>query len=131
MGTNYYFALKPERKKRIRSYMHPIDMIFLGTEFKQLHIGKSSCGWTFSFQATEYYKSYKEILEFYETNKKCIQIQDEYGEKITIEEFKELVESKKSEPNNHYLYMQQEYPYDDYGDYLDEDGNSFSKLDFS
>lgn len=131
MGTNYYFTLKRNKKSELKHKINPIESIFFPIEEKPLHIGKSSLGWTFSFQKTEYYKSYKEILEFYEKNKKYIRIIDEYHRTIPINEFKELVEHKRTEQNNHYHYMHEEYPDDDFGDYLDEEGNSFSELDFS
>jgi len=127
MGTNYYFIPKRNRTTRLEKLLSPTDQIFINIKCIPLHIGKSSLGWTFSFQATEHYKSYKELLEFYENNKKQIEIKDEYGRKITIDEFKELVEHKRSEQNNHCLYMRKEYPDVDYGDYLDDDNNSFSK----
>ena len=117
--------------KRLKNLLAPTDQILIDISSVPLHIGKSSCGWTFSFQATEHYKSYKELLEFYENNKKLIEIKDEYGNKVKIEEFKELVERKRKEPNNYYHCMHKEYPNDDFGDYLDDEGNSFSKLDFS
>ena len=130
MGTNYYFVLKRNKKAELEAKISPIERIFIPIEENPLHIGKSSCGWTFSFQKTQYYSSYKEILEFYEKNKENIKIIDEYNKTIPIDEFMELVEYKKEEPNNHYYYMHEEYPDDDFGDYLDDEGNSFSELDF-
>ena len=131
MGCNYYFTLKRNKKAELEAKISPVEKMFYSVEENPLHIGKSSLGWTFSFQKTEYYKSYKEILDFYKKHKKEIRIVDEYGKTIPIDEFMELVEYKREEPNNHYYYMRKEYPGDDYGDYLDEEGNSFSELDFS
>ena len=131
MGTNYYFVPKKNRIEKLNRMLTQTDKLFFFIGYSSMHIGKSSLGWTFTFQATEHYKSYKELLTFYENNKRLIEIHDEYGEKIEIEEFKELVERKRKEPNNHCLYMRKEYPGEDHGDYLDEEGNSFSKSDFS
>ena len=131
MGTNYYFVPKKNRIEKLNRTLTQTDKLFFFIGYSSMHIGKSSLGWTFTFQETEQYKSYKELLTFYENNKKLIEIHDEYGKKIEIEEFKELVERKRKEPNNHCLYMRKEYPGEDYGDYLDEEGNSFSKSDFS
>ena len=63
------------------------------------HIGKSSCGWTFSFHATYEIRSYKQWIEF--LSKDGVKIQDEYGREISLEKFKELVENKKDAPHNH------------------------------
>ena len=131
MGTNYYFVPKKNRIEKLNRMLTQTDKLFFFIGYSPIHIGKSSLGWTFTFQATEQYKSYKELLTFYENNKRLIEIHDEYDKKIEIEEFKELVARKRKEPNNHCLYMRKEYPGEDYGDYLDEEGNSFSKSDFS
>jgi len=110
MGTNYYARY---------------SICECCGRFDEIHIGKSSAGWTFSFQAQEdevTIKSYKEWLKF--LSGKEITIYDGYGDEVTLEEFKDIVESKKKEKHNH----AKEYPE---GHFIDEEGNSFSEGDFS
>jgi len=109
VGTNYYAMIDVCEK--------------CGRAGERIHIGKSSAGWTFSFHATEKIKSYADWLAF--LSKKDIIIYDEYGEKISLEMFKKIIETKRSEPNNH----AKEYP--ESGSYLDKDGNSMSPYEFS
>lgn len=99
MGTNYYF--KPSEK--------PLN------DFKEIHIGKSSAGWEFCFQAYKidnnpvaveinnsglylsvtppalYIRSYKDWIRLLNENKG--EIVDEYGETISLEEFTSMVSS--------------------------------------
>ena len=79
MGTNYYALLnvcehcnKPE---------------------KEIHIGKSSYGWTFLFRyhGGEYYETFKEFKKFLKDKV----IKDEYGKVITHKDFWETVKVKK------------------------------------
>ena len=77
MGTNYYVKL--DRCKHCgRS--------------TEVHLGKSSGGWEFSFQYNggEYYKNIEEMKEWLEDK----QIYNEYDEKISNNDFWQLVESK-------------------------------------
>jgi hypothetical protein len=130
MGTNYY---------------HIKDKCpHCGRHDEPLHIGKSSGGWTFSFHGTEQIRSYKDWLSQLSIGT----IQDEYGDEISLEEFKKFVESKRGEPWNHardvgvpgsaYSVAMKEK----YGDscesrrpdgmeWLDDEGNSFSYGEFS
>jgi len=110
MGTNYY------ARYNICEFCGRYD---------ELHIGKSSAGWTFIFQAQEdeiTIKSYKEWIEFLLGEE--IKIFDEYGDELTIVDFKDIIENKKKEKHNH----TKEYPE---GHFLDEEGNSFSEGEFS
>jgi len=87
------------------------------------HIGKSSFGWQFSFHATFEIKSYKQWLEYLEDKI----IVDEYGEIISLEDFKKMVEEKK-DGKNHTIECKSN-PYDH--SFLDDEGYSFSEGDFS
>lgn len=110
MGTNYYVRYNICKECE---------------RYDEIHIGKSSAGWTFTFQAQEdevTIKSYKEWLSF--LSKKGVKIFDEYNRKISLQKFKELVEAKRNERNNH----AKQYPE---GSFLDEKGNSFSEGEFS
>ena len=86
MGTNYYLKTKP------------CDTC--GHRMEELHIGKSSGGWQFHFRGymEEEITSYKKWLEIIENSGK--EIMDEYGDVISIEQFKELVASKKDGLNH-------------------------------
>ena len=99
MGTNYYVRYR----------------------YEEIHIGKSSIGWTFTFHATDKIRSYKQWITF--LSRKDVNIFDEYGKKVSLKEFKKLVESRKDAEHNH----AKEYPE---GSYLDEKGNSMSEGEF-
>ena len=127
MGCNYY--LRKNECKHCNRY-------------DDIHIGKSSAGWTFSFRGykdTDDYTSYlinvpvESWKDWQEILRKEDNIYDEYNRKISFEEFQKLVESKKEQPNNHVTYCEKEYADTDYLNrlWLDEEGNSFSDSEFS
>jgi hypothetical protein len=109
MGTNYY---------------HHIDVCeCCGRAGEVVHVGKSSAGWTFTFQGTEEIRSYQDWLDAMEADP-ASKILDEYGREISLEDFKAIVELKRDENRNH----ARDYPD---GSWLDPDGHSFSGHDFS
>jgi len=126
MGCNYYL------RRNECSHCNRYD---------DIHIGKSSSGWSFSFRGYKDYdhedngfdkpviswKDWKEIL------KKEDNIYDEYNLKISFKEFEKLVESKKDESLNHVTYCEKGYAGTDYLNrlWLDEEGNGFSDSEFS
>lgn len=130
MGTNYY-----ARYNRCAACQR----------YDEVHIGKQSFGWTFSFQGIDEdpekefrIRSYRDWLDFIDRTDALIY--DEYGREVPLEEFKKMVESKRHDRFNHTLYMQGYYPdykpiyvperlSDNY--WLDEEGHSFSLQDFS
>lgn len=57
------------------------------------------------------------------------EIYDEYGDRLTLEEFKQLVEIKKGAPNNHTIYCRTHHPDED--SWLDNEGHSFTNGGFS
>ena len=91
------------------------------SEDEEVHIGKSSAGWTFTFHATDTIRSEKDWRE--ETRKG--QIFDSYGEEISYADFWAKVDEKKNEPNNHAAISKEG------GSFLDEEGNSMSPYEFS
>lgn len=116
MGTNYYWH---EREPRTCETCGHAD------KPEPLHIGKSSAGWTFSFQV------YPErgincgadwIAKFSTGGR----IEDEYGQTFTAEQMRSKIEAKRSEPNNH----AEIYAHVDYS-FVDADGHSCSEVDFS
>lgn len=89
MGTNYYLRTKPCKT--------------CGSVKKEIHIGKSSYGWQFLFRShpEENIFSYKQWLdEINDPNKEVI---NEYGEVVSIDEFRDCVENNKRRSMiNHY-----------------------------
>lgn len=82
MGTNYYGIGREACSECNRPY-----------DDKEIHIGKSSAGWTFSFAWNdgEYYKTADEFKEWLKKKK----IVDEYGREISNEEFWDMVKVKQ------------------------------------
>lgn len=135
MGTNYYAQLNVCDKCN-----KPEDV---------LHIGKSSCGWTFMFRG---YRNHY-IREGFEVNldswqkwqlflkQPNIQIINEYDEIITYDDFYRLVEDKKNETFNHAkltiekspeIFYKPEFISEEYirQNWIDSDGNSFTDTEF-
>ena len=83
MGTNYY--IKPN--------VCPT----CGRGDTEIHLGKSSFGWKFSFQYNggQYYKNVEEMKTWLRGK----QIWDEYGHKVTKKEFWEMIEAKQKVTN--------------------------------
>lgn len=111
MGTNYY--------------VKTTKCNCCGHTPEQLHIGKSSAGWQFSFHSTKDIRSYKQWLEYLKDEV----IEDEYGDVVSLEVFKELVKAKSFEDRNHAEYMMADEDGD--CDFLDDEGHSFTESDFS
>ena len=65
-------------------------------ECSEIHLGKSSCGWQFLFNHN-YWKYYDYTQESIKTfMRSCEYSMDEYGNKISVEEFWDLVDKKKN-----------------------------------
>lgn len=124
MGTNYYADVSTCKCcNRTDTY----------------HLGKSSAGWTFTFQAIDndgvVVRNYDQWLELI---KRADRVYDEYGDDQTAEQMVALVEGKRKAPNNHTIYMNTEYRKinswyrpDGTQYWLDQYGNSFSLGDFT
>ena len=84
MGTNYYTKIK--------------ECECCG-RFEEIHLGKSSCGWKFSFQYNDgkYYKNFDEMKSWLKDKV----IKDEYNRIITLEEFFLMIKDKQKETNSH------------------------------
>lgn len=108
MGTNYYL-----RKGICKECKHPAE---------ELHIGKSSVGWTFSFRAHD--EPFIHSAKDWKNQMKEGVIFDEYNEKMSEGAFWDYVEKKKVAPNKH----ARDYPKDGW---IDDEGNSFSNYEFS
>jgi len=90
MGTNYYTT--DEEFNRCKYCKRPP----LGCDV--LHIGKSSGGWTFSFQGHTH-PAIRSFLEWQNFLKDKV-IWDESGEIISYEDFVQLVEQKQADTTN-------------------------------
>lgn len=95
MGTNYYAIGREACGECHRPY-----------DDKQIHLGKSSAGWTFSFAWNdgEYYKTPAQFKKWL----KGKTILDEYDREVSHNEFFEMVEAKKDGLNLDTYY--QKYP---------------------
>lgn len=84
MGTNYYAKINKCKE--------------CGNS-EQIHLGKSSVGWTFSFQYNggKYYKNIKQMKEWLKDKV----IIDEYGGSIDSKKFFSMVEKKQKENKKH------------------------------
>lgn len=108
MGTNYY---------------HRKNICPKCGRYDEEHIGKSSCGWQFSFHGTNEIRSYKDwMIEL-----KKGEIFNEYDEKISLDELMKMIESKRGGKNH---YDECIGKYDMRNGWKDEEGNSFSPEDF-
>lgn len=97
MGTNYYFKVKPNQF--IEDTLDRLELFYFIDESIissirdgfRIHIGKRSGGWLPLFQKNKYYDSMDKLEKFYEIHKNDLDIQDEYGEKLTWDELKEAL----------------------------------------
>lgn len=115
MGTNYYW--KPEVEPTLCSECKCM------TKVPVFHIGKSSAGWTFTFQTclelgVQSFADWKRVFAQRGT------IVDEYGTPVPVEQFAALVEKKVSETHCH----AHEHPAKSFHD---PEGHSFSDYDFT
>lgn len=116
MGMNYYTATKP-----CKTCSHTP---------KQIHLGKSSAGWQFSFayNGGQFYKNIEEMVVWLADK----EIENEYGETVSHKEFWDMVESKqKDEFKNHAHEMHKNYPEHVWRKEYYIDGYSFSDCEFS
>lgn len=113
MGTNYYTNTK--------------GCEHCGHIPQPIHLGKSSHGWTFSFQYNggKYYKNVKEMKAWL-ANKT---IEDEYGNMVSYMDFWKMIDDKQNEKMSHALYMQGHAEYNRSTDFV-IDGYSFSDCEF-
>uniref|UniRef100_A0A6M3XVU4 Uncharacterized protein n=1 Tax=viral metagenome TaxID=1070528 RepID=A0A6M3XVU4_9ZZZZ len=109
MGTNYYL-----RKGICKECEHPKE---------ELHIGKSSCGWTFIFQAHD--EPFIHSANDWKNELPKGRIFDEYGEEISEDDFWKMVKDKEKAKHD----LAEDYS--DENDWLDSEGNSFTRREFS
>ncbi len=76
------------------------------------------------------FQDWRKFIEKYVIEQGTAKIYNEYGEEESAQEFFSLVESKR-DGKNHAEYINNDYTYMDHGDYVDEEGYSFSPGEFS
>lgn len=64
-------------------------------DLPELHVCKTSGGWVPLFEATKYYKSFKELESFYSKYKDVFTLYDEYNELVDFKDLKEKVFSMR------------------------------------
>lgn len=108
MGTNYYTKLNECKECK---------------RYDEVHLGKSSAGWQFSFQYNggQYYKNVEEMKEWLSDKN----ITNEYGEDVHQDDFWEMVKDKQK-------FHDKDLPdyYPSSHDYM-IDGYSFTDCEFS
>lgn len=95
---------------------------------EEIHIGKSSCGWTFSFHGTENIRSWKQWQTVLESAGK---ITNEYGEVVPFLDFRKVVEDRGDGLKNHFDYCAAHQPEYNKQNWKDDEGYSFSPGEFS
>lgn len=119
MGTNYYAHL---------------DACPTCGKGEELHIGKSSAGWRFSFRAHP--DRHPPIVSWrdWEQALRTATIKDEYDAPVRFSDFLRLVWSKEHQPNCQTCHMEKHHPkgyLESDQDYHDADGHPFSPREFS
>jgi hypothetical protein len=115
MGTNYYLE-----------HNHCVKC----KRLDEIHIGKNSWGWSFSFHGKrkdEWSDESMEEIKSWQDWKKLIAkdgaiIRNEYDEIVSAKEFIEIVENVKEDDLNHTAYMRE--------DYKKKYGHKYSKEEF-
>lgn len=143
MGTNYYIRY---------------NICDCCDRYDELHIGKSSVGWQFSFHAINNvdilmscfdpkymllddkntfleissFQEWKHFIEEYVVRHKTAKLYNEYDEEQEAGELFDLIETKRSEKNHQANHMKENNYYSTAeNDYSDDEGYSFSGGDFS
>jgi hypothetical protein len=115
MGTNYFWREDPCSK------------CGRGDE---IHIGKSSAGWEFSFHGTDEIRSWKGWQDKLQSGGLIF---DEYGREVSLDDFRNTVENR-SHPSglkNHTDYCAKHHPFSYEVQWKDDEGYSFSPGEFS
>lgn len=99
MGTNYYAIprITNDKKESICEFVQEDNFEMAKALMPdKIHIGKKSCGWRFIFNHHDWYYYKPSLSDLKLFLSKCIII-DEYGDKITNDEFWKLVEFSQNE----------------------------------
>lgn len=114
MGTNYY-RIKPITEEERQELHKKLDNVLENRSQKweleealeefekehQAHICKSSCGWQINFDHNwgRYYQPNRKSLEEF-LSEEGTWIEDEYGDKISYDEFWDMVKTHNEMPRN-------------------------------
>lgn len=114
MGTNYY-RIKPITEEQRQELHKKLDNLLDNRSQKwdleealeefekkhQTHICKSSCGWQINFDHNwgKYYQPNRKSLEEF-LSEEGTWIEDEYGDKISYDDFWNFVKNHNENPNN-------------------------------
>lgn len=134
MGTNYYAirklprSIKGKINEMIENDLYDEAMSLFNENYEKIHIGKQSYGWKFLFN----YNHFK----FYDLNRDSIDLllrneditlYNEYGEKVDIDEFWEMVDKNQDKldnmkyydtlENKSFILLDETIPYDLIGKY--------------
>lgn len=132
MSTNFYF--KFNKTKELTNMIHILLKDNLSNIYlkkienilnQQIHICQIS-SYGVLFQKTKYFKTVKELLDFYEKNEKDFDILDEYGKILSKESFKKNIINDSSKNFNDFF----EEDCKKFYIYRDEEGFYFRKNDF-
>jgi hypothetical protein len=106
MGTNYYAIPEFTRENKKDLYENiTLENWDKVRELipKEIHLGKSSCGWEFLFNHNNW-KYFDKSLESLQNFLKRHKLKDEYGKEITYDEFWEVVHNRGDNPINGKIY---------------------------
>lgn len=115
MGTNYYWT--PD----------PAACPTCGHKAEIIHIGKSSAGWEFSFHGTAKIRSYASWKNVFKGKG---HIEDEYGDRLTPEQFDKIVTDRGDDLLNHHDFCLEHHPNVMRELWKDPEGYSFASYDF-
>lgn len=127
MGTNYY-ARKTEPDYIVCPCCGEKIKIPNGATIKEIHIGKSSYGWTFCFQSSEYYRTFPEFVAFVNEHIRTgeFSIFNEYEEPVDVDDFLNMVEALQKSYRENPARNPDNFLYDD-----NRGGYRFTDSDFS
>lgn len=106
MGTNYYAIpkLSDQKKAELHKAIDDNDVQALRREApEEIHIGKSSFGWVFLFNHHDW-EHFEQSCESVHNWLKEQFIYNEYGEKLSFDEFWSLVEGKKDYKSDGHMF---------------------------
>lgn len=100
-------------------------------EIPDIHICKVSKGWYPLFQKNNHWSSFKEFIEFYNSNKDYLSLIDEENREIPIDEFIQTIHTWYSQSDNetHIQFQSPLNPIPEY--YKDPEGYEFTTHEFS
>lgn len=128
MGMNYYALTNAECN---HEGYEDVEMCYscFDTGKKAIHIGKSSMGWQFSFQAHKGINSFRDWLSYIKNNHSPIF--NEEGEKIKLLDFIKMVTFKQNKEGNlsHIDYCKERNEV--YDCFKDNEGYNFINNEFS